>query len=446
MKMMKNIIWLFIISLFFMQSCVKEEENIFDDTAAARGQKAVAEYRELLVNAADGWFLDYYPELDHKIGGYAMYLKFYDNGTVDVSCEIETNALARQVETSEFDVIMEQGPIIRFSTYNKVMHYFSEPYASDINGREGDYEFIVMKVEADQIHIKGKKGGNKMILRRNTENINPDTHLTEITDFADIMSEFALFDFIVNNNSIGIASVTDRTFFVDYTADKDDESISYTFTPTGIRFYEPFEINGTTVETFTWNVTNEQYVADQNSNVVLKSFFPDDYQLRYEEFLGRWKFEYYSGTASGWSTAKSTDTVEFIQIKKSSTFRMACDKIFNFPGLIVNFNLASGVISLYTRNTSVNSSGYDIRQCPYDTNAGYLNTSTTSSVGLIGVWNRDNGGERTITFVDNGVWGTYKPDGILLRLFDESNVSMGNYTGNTGGIYRFRTLVLTKID
>jgi hypothetical protein len=444
MKLIKNIIYLSVASLFLLQACVKDEADIFNDTASARGQKAVAEHRALLVSAENGWYVDYYPELDHKVGGYAMYLKFKNDGMVDVSCEIETNLPPRQVETSQFEVFMEQGPILSFATYNRVMHYFSEPSSSDINGLEGDYEFIIMKAETDEIQIKGKKGGNKMILRRNTDNINPDIHLAEIADMAELMSEFALFELFVNNASAGSAVVDERTFDLDYSGNRADEKISYAFTNDGIRLYEPLTVNGVTVQNFVWDDVNEQYVStDQGANVYFKSYFPSDYQIRYEEFLGKWELNY-EARNTAWLTP-AMDTVEFIELKRNDTYIMKCDKLFNFDGLQLSFDPRRGIVSIYVNNVGLSGNNF-IRQCIYDTQEGYYNYGLNGIIGLIGVWNNDENGKRKITFVDNGVWGAHIADGVSLRLFDASSVNIGNYTGNINGRYLFRNLVLTKID
>ncbi|MDR1985080.1 MAG: DUF4302 domain-containing protein [Prevotellaceae bacterium] len=446
MKLIKNIIYLLILPLFIMQSCVKDEENIFDDTAAARGQKAVAQYSELLVSAENGWYLDYYPELNHKVGGYAMYVKFTNDGLATVSCEIETNLPPRQNYTSEFSVFMEQGPILAFSEYNEVMHFFSEPSQADINGLEGDYEFIIMKAEQDEIQIKGKKGGNKMTLRRNVNNINPDTHLAEVAVNADKLSSYVMFEFVANDETIGIASVIDRTFNLEYDGQDVIDVISYAFTTDGIRLYEPFIYNEVTMQNFIWDDAEEKYTCtDQGVNAYFRMYFPPDFQIKYEDFLGRWELQYQPRNSSAWQTARM-DTVEFVQIKKNSTLRMVCDKMFNFSGIIVNFNSLKGVISIIGNNSAVHSSGYDIRVCPYATIAGYISTSITNGAGLVGVWNEDTGGDRIITFEDNKIWGTYKADGILLRLMDSNGVSQGNYTGNIGGLYGFRNLILKKID
>jgi hypothetical protein len=428
---------------------VKDEENIFDDTAAARGQKAVAEYRELLVSAENGWYVDYYPELNHKVGGYAMYLKFAADGTVDVSCEIETNLPPRQVETSQFEVFIEQGPILSFSTYNKVMHYFSEPSSTDINGYEGDYEFIIMKAETDEIQIKGKKGGNKMTLRRNTANINPDAHFTEIADLAYQLTTYGMFEFVVNNNSLGLAAVIDRSFDLEYTDNSIIEKVSYAFTTDGIRLYEPFTVNGVSMRNFVWDDANMQYVcSDQGVNAILKSYFPPDFQIRYEEFLGKWKLNHQPRTSSAWLTA-TMDTVEIVELKRNASYLVKCDKMFSFDGLILSFDPRKGIVSFYVNNVGSfinNNETYFIRQCAYDTQSGYFNYGLNGIIGLIGIWNNDENNERKIAFEDNKAWGTYSANGILFYSFNSANVSQSIYADTMSGIAGIRNLTLTKVE
>ncbi|MDR3226081.1 MAG: DUF4302 domain-containing protein, partial [Prevotellaceae bacterium] len=293
MKNIRNILYLLIIApIFLVQSCVKEEENIFDDSAAIRGQKAVEEYKNTLTSAGGEWFIDYYPEENHAIGGYAMYLKFYENGNVDVSCETATHLPAKQLETTEYKVFMEQGPVLAFNSYSKIIHYFSEPSASDINGMDGDFEFVIMTVEQNQILLKGKKHGSKMTLRRNTENENYADHLQKVIDMDDKVSDFGNYGFVLNNQRLGIASVVDRTLVLNITSGHEEQAITvaYTFTPDGIRLYEPFEYSGTTMQNFKWNSVEEKYeCTDAGVNAYFDVYFPDDYQLRYSEFLGHWE-------------------------------------------------------------------------------------------------------------------------------------------------------------
>ena len=437
-----------IISACVLSGCLHEEKDVFGEPAAIRMQKVIAEHIKLLTSAENGWYADLYPESNHSIGGYAMYFKFTSDMKVSVGCEIATNAPARELRTSEWDVIAEQGPVLSFCTYNPVMHYFSEPYAADVDGRRSDYEFVIEKVTNDRIDLKGKKHGNMMILRRNTGNVAPATYFTGVAATADRLSEFGMFSFVLNGNRIGVTSVVDRTFTISYTELDEQKNevaktvkIAYTFTPTGIRLYEPFEFREVTMESFDWKVSEEKYVCPEAGvNAFFDVYFPADYQLRYGEFIGTWDITFHGVS----TTTFETFTATIVEKKKNATLQFICDDIFSFPGFEVTFNAQKGIISILNQNAAIQEeTGYFIRLCSYDRAAGYLTTGSTGPIGIVGIWNKDEGGVRKINFVDNGSWGTYKANGFLLRLFNSANTSMGNFTENKHD-YRFNDITITK--
>jgi hypothetical protein len=434
---MKRIIYL-LITVFVVQSCVHEEENIFGISAAERMQKTIAEHKTLLASAENGWIADYYPEKNHSIGGYAMFMKFNADGTVAVSCEIETNAPAHTADTSQYEVLAEQGPILSFATYNRVMHYFSEPLgSSDVDGRSGDYEFVFMEVVSpNEIHLKGKKQNNKLVLRRNVNNIAPEDYYADVAKIEEDAIQFGLFRFLVEGKVIDSLGVSDRTM------EGNVIDIAYTHTPEGIRLYEPLTVDGVTMQNFRWNTDAGRYeCTDAGVNAYFEGFLPDDYQLQYEDFLGEWDMQFHGASTTTWTMA----TVTISTKKKYNTFLLSCDDIFSFAGIELAFNVQKGTVSLLNQNAAIHTDGINyIRVCAYDRGAGYLNTSSTGPIGLFGQWNNDEEGKREILFVDNKVWGTYKPNGILLRLMTISgNVSSGNFTANIGG-YRFNDITLTK--
>ncbi|MDR1527127.1 MAG: DUF4302 domain-containing protein [Dysgonamonadaceae bacterium] len=448
--MKKIACFMLVISAIILNGCVQDEKDIFDDPAAIRLQKAIEADIKALTSAENGWFADFYPENEHAIGGYVMHFKFTPDRKVSIGCEIQTNAPAGEFHTSEWDVFAEQSVILSFSTYNPVFHYFSEPYASDVDGRYGDYEFVVMKISDDQIELKGKKHGNRLILRKNTDNTDPQQYFTDVAQIEDTLSEFGMFGFVLEGTRMGVTSVVDRTFTIGYTEkDEKEEEVSktkkvaYTFTPTGIRFYEPFVFNGKTMQNFVWQKAEEKYVCtDENVNAYFDVYFPSDYQLRYGELVGTWEMRYHGASTTTFETVTATIEVK----KKNATLNLKCDAVFSFPGIEITFDPQKGIISILNQNAAVQEeTGYFIRVCAYDRVAGYLNTSSTGPVGIVGVWNKDAEGKRQITFVDNGVWGTYKPNGILLRLYDSANTSMGNFTSNKGG-YRLNDITITKMD
>jgi hypothetical protein len=197
------------------------------------------------------------------------------------------------------------------------------------------------------------------------------------------------------------------------------------------------------MQNFAWQFTDEKYVcADEGVNAYFDIYFPPDYQLRYGELLGTWEMKYHGASTTTFETVTVTIDVK----KKNATYILKCDAIFSFPGVEVTFDAQKGIISILNQNAAVQAeTGYFVRVCAYDRAAGYLNTSSTGPIGIVGQWNQDADGKRQITFVDNGRWGTYKPNGFLLRLYDSANTNMGNFTDNAGG-YRFTDITITKID
>jgi hypothetical protein len=449
MKRVKNITYLLLLFLFVLQSCVKDEANIFDDTAAARGQRAVENYRALLTAAENGWFVDYYPEVDYAVGGYAMYWKFTADGKVSVQCEVETYNPANTPDVSEFDVFMEQGPILSFNSYNKVLHYFCETTAADLDGQQGDYEFIVMQAETDQILLKGKKHGNKLTLRRNTSNLDPDTYLAETAGIAYQTADAVAFHFIMNNDTIGTVGVSRRTFVIEYAGIEETETMPYAFTGDGIKLQKPLTVNGVTIQNFQWDNTQLKYIStDAGADVYLAAFFPPGF-LRYSDFLGRWQLKYRVRINSSWSTVDSTDIVEIIELEQKVSFRMVCDKIFNFGGVTLTFDPLKGTVSIYplhVTNLEIDGVQYGLRQIILADNRSNAYGTLGGPGGLTGVWNNDEDGRRIIEFKDNGQWVTYKGASIILRLYTTAGVYVRNYTENIGQKVVFENLVLTKID
>jgi hypothetical protein len=443
---MKKIINISMLAAVFILNACKEEKDIFEESASIRLQNALNEYREILASADNGWFGNYYPEEDHSIGGYAMFLKFNSNGNVEVSCEIETNVPAAKVETSQWELIPEQGPVLSFSDYNPVMHYFSEPYSWDIDGRYGDYEFVVIKAGRDTVELKGKKHGNRFILLRNIENIDPKTYFTQVATLEENLSEFGMFSFVLNGNRIGMTAVVNRTFSIGYRDEQDDSDqtveVAYTFTPAGIHLYEPFTFKDVTMQNFAWNVSEEKYICtDPGVDVFFDVYFPPDYELRYSDIIGRWDIQYHGPSTTTWERA----VVEITAKKKNVAFTLSCPQMFSFPGIEVSFDAQKGIISIFNQNAAVQGeTGYNIRLCTYDRVAGYLNTGSTGPVGMVGDWNKDADGVRSITFVDNGNFKPYNPNGFLFRLYSGST-NMGNFTANVGG-YRFTDITITKIE
>ena len=147
-----------------LQSCLKDQEDVFDESASARMANYLKNADDVLKGAANGWALDYYPDREQSYGGFVYTLKF-DGQKVDVLSD-----LTGEVETTTclYRLVADDGPVLTFDTYNDELHYFATPWGSSggYEAYDGDFEFIIMDVQDDLITLKGKRSGNMMYMHR----------------------------------------------------------------------------------------------------------------------------------------------------------------------------------------------------------------------------------------------------------------------------------------
>ena len=187
MKRNIAIIW-GVSALMLMTSCVGEQEDIFDESSALRLEHAVSNYNDLLCSATNGWVMQYFARSSEC--GYPMLVKFSKSGAVEIAAKnkYSSNNVYAQ-ESSLFEIISDNGPVLTFNSYNNLLHIFSTP--EDIPdtdnkeeglGHEGDYEFVLYSVSEDQntIYMKGKKYGLDILLYRLPETQGWEDYFTQL--------------------------------------------------------------------------------------------------------------------------------------------------------------------------------------------------------------------------------------------------------------------------
>lgn len=183
-------------------SCVNEEKDLFDGSAAERLNEASAKYTAAL--SADGgtYVMEYWPTyysespfgaMGPSSKGYLMCLQFNANGSVRVGMNNEYTHNQYREATSVWEVITDMGAVLSFNTYNENLHTFSTPESSvngvytgdQAYGVSGDYEFIVTEIAKDGQHVmlKGKKNGTYSRLTRLPEGTNFEDYLADINNF-----------------------------------------------------------------------------------------------------------------------------------------------------------------------------------------------------------------------------------------------------------------------
>jgi hypothetical protein len=155
---MKKIL-LFIVFPLLMQSCLFEDKDYFEESASERIESKISGTKTILSSQSKGWILHYFPRLSY--GGHNYAISFSDE-QAKIACETEvvgTNIRVGDPAYSDsclYDVISEQGAILSFNTYSKLMHQFRNPSSVAYQGLGGDYEFILTNVEANEIKLTGK--------------------------------------------------------------------------------------------------------------------------------------------------------------------------------------------------------------------------------------------------------------------------------------------------
>lgn len=264
---MKRILYLSIaVHLCCLQSCVKEEKDLFDQLASQRMEATLQEYSQILQDAPNGWKMEYFPETDLSQGGYTYFCTFKDGKAVimgDLELVTMTGSSlypAGTEITSEYKLISDQGPVLSFDSYNPIFHYFSEPKGMlDIDGYAGDYEFVFMKQEAGKLTMKGKKYGNIMIMTRMESS--PAEELKRILETQKLMAGTPYDKLEVNGKKYSLKlDYNDRQFIVE-TSSIEKEQAAFIFTENGIKFYNPIVINEEELYEFKLNKENKTITA-----------------------------------------------------------------------------------------------------------------------------------------------------------------------------------------
>ncbi|MCC8146643.1 MAG: DUF4302 domain-containing protein, partial [Bacteroidales bacterium] len=296
---MKNITVLyFIIPVFFitLNSCLFEEKEIFDDLASIRLQEQLKRNREILINADYGWIVDYFPLQTQE--GYTILMKFNEDGSVWMAIKNRwTNNLFKD-SLSLFSLIADQGPVLSFDTYNPCLHIFSQP--EDIpeteereigRGMEGDYEFIILHALEELIHIKGKKRGITMEMRKfpavggKLKRI-PDDRLRVTEAWKDYFLEIedmnnylfgrkdADLKLFIEDSAFALSKQETSILIVDTEDDLSilhNEKIPFMITEYGISLSDTFRLGDNRLKKFRLSEDRSALLNNNNENIWIKS-------------------------------------------------------------------------------------------------------------------------------------------------------------------------------
>lgn len=263
MKKIYNILFVLLATLTYT-SCTNEVDDVFDKSSADRIAEALTTDKKMLVDAPNGWLMEYFCE--NTYGGYNMFVKFNDDNTVTVANEVYENG-ARQ--TSHYKLEQSMGVLLSFDEYNELFHFFSEPanpFGIGTNGigMRGDFEFRVIKAEADRFELKGKKHGARIVMTRLAENVDWDKYIADVNKMDANMS-YSKYQIIIDGAEPLIMRKDYRTFTYSDAESDEDIVIPYIVTPEGIKLSEPIVYGGKTINMLSYNDDDSWSSADDKA-------------------------------------------------------------------------------------------------------------------------------------------------------------------------------------
>lgn len=270
-----------LLALTAATSCKSEIDDIFDKSAAERIEDAISDYTKVLTSAPNGWVMQYFATDEEK--GYIYYMNFKADGSVVIASDNEWIGNTYKEETSVFQVIGDDGPVLTFNSYNTLFHLFADP--NDVpewggrvlgEGHKGDYEFRVMGYdEATQtMTLRGKKRNIEILLTQLPAGVDPEQYFADLKEKRPaVLDERVTLLYLTTPKHeyivYDMASCEIGYFPVDGDQIADIQYATCVFNGDGIRFATPLELDGATVQNFKLNSAGILECVDKDQTATL---------------------------------------------------------------------------------------------------------------------------------------------------------------------------------
>ncbi len=333
--------------MLLMQSCLKDQEDAFPESASKRLTNLIDKTEETLIGAENGWQLDYYYGNNVTEGGVPMTLTF-EKGKVSVASDADTT----KVYESHWSMVGDNGAVLSFDSYNALLHRYATPSSSKYQADQGDFEFVIDSVGADEIHVHGKKNGQPLVFRRLTKD--RKQYISEELEqknenylkmaSANIGGKDVVLGFNWNDCMATITVDNNSTI-----------SMPFTHTDKGIRFFKPFTVSGKTISNFEFvddSVTMENVKYNTldpgSTDIVFMAKYPEGYR-HLTEWGGEYTFRYLDKEVDGQPVEKDV-TITY----RPDSMDYVMNGFYSDDGteavpIVLKWSKATGMLELHTQ-------------------------------------------------------------------------------------------------
>ena len=301
MKKILSISLLLAAALAFTACSPSEEDDIFDKSAAERLNEASDLYSGRLMASPNGWAMQLYPTTENEYpygNGYLLLCRFNRDHSVNVSMDNVFSDNKYLEDTSLWEVLTDNGPVLSFNSHNKCIHAFSYPedipFTGDSDtpndetgvGVGGDYEFIIVDApeDASYMMLKGKKRGTYNLLTPIEVGVEYKDYLADVKEFQTRMfpSNVPTFNVLKVGETLYKMTGADDGIPNIFPYDGDeiiDESFNaFLVTKRGNDYYlrlrDEFNAGDTKVQEFRYNTERDVFESVNDPNSVLEGDNP----------------------------------------------------------------------------------------------------------------------------------------------------------------------------
>jgi hypothetical protein len=269
---MKKLLHIVVAAIFvttLLQSCLKEDNDYFSETATQRLENTLNMYDSLLTSSKNGWHIQQFTPTTKDLAGIAFYSVFKD-GKATVRTEAYMQDVANYVDSTEgyYSVKGDNGPVLSFDTSNPYITWFADamPGYPDASGGEFEFNLISVSQDKDTIYALGKRTLRSVYMYRIKKPLK------------EYMAEYETMYGIIGTKTLPQSLVTGKDtltciFYPSYRnigiyyADKGSTTITehlhgYGISPTNIRFYNDVTLpNGITFSSCDYDSVNNLFTT-----------------------------------------------------------------------------------------------------------------------------------------------------------------------------------------
>ena len=266
-------------------SCgVDETESLFDETPTERIESRKDELRKLLLSQPEGFSAVYYTNEDSN-KGYNLHIKFNQDLTLEISSDVTANT---EVKIAKYDVVFGHTAELVFTTNNGHQTALVTDPDGDGGSEGASNSFEYHSNNNGIISLFDIRNSGILELRpsgfedfRSESVASADftyaaRPILEGTSFEQDSRNIFLDGDVIGQFSYDSATRVATIAYTDASGAEQREEVRMYITTTGITFFVPTSINGTATSingtdllVFTYNEASEQYIADDNSNLII---------------------------------------------------------------------------------------------------------------------------------------------------------------------------------